>query len=485
MPGVTTIAVEPSPNSQARVDEGQVTTLVIAWSADEPNRIGEVAVIPDEGSEQVLGRGDDDVGLPRLRFFRQRPGAVLSTPPLTGAGLSRKQLLVRPAAGGIDIESVGLSDLRVNGVSCARTTIGHGDTIHLYRQLVLLCVRRAPLIPGPRHFPREAWGEFGDADAHGMVGESPTAWLLRERLAFVAHAGTHTLLTGESGTGKELAARAVHAMSSRASTTFVARNAATLPTGLIDAELFGNVKNYPNAGMPERPGLIGRADSGMLFLDEIAELPQEMQAHLLRVLDAGGEYQRLGDAATRRSSFVLVGATNRDPSALKHDLLARLTSRVEIAPLAERREDVPLLVRHLVMTAAARNPRVASRFVGRDAKGRAFAKTSPSFVEEIVGRELAGNTRELDAVLWQAMGEAYGDEMMLPPQNARRTKPSAPSARDESHTPRAAEPTKGEIEVALAESAGSVVRAAEKLGVTTRYALYRLMKKHGIDGRSE
>ena len=139
-----------------------------------------------------------------------------------------------------------------------------------------------------------------------------------------------SLLLGESGTGKELAARAVHQLSQRGRQQFVARNAATLPAGLIDAELFGNAKNYPNPGMPERRGLIGEADGGSLFLDEIGELPVELQAHLLRVLDGDGEYQRLGEGVARRSNFRLIAATNRDPSTLKHDLAARFTARIEL-----------------------------------------------------------------------------------------------------------------------------------------------------------
>src|SRR5262249_51707936 len=202
--------------------------------------------------------------------------------------------------------------------------VGPGDTLELGRQMVFLCVRRPAWITGA---PPAEEHSFGDADAHGIVGESPVIWQLRERIAFVGPRSGHALIHGESGTGKELVARALHACSLRTGRPLVARNAATIPEGLVDAELFGNVRNYPNAGMPGRPGLIGEADGGTLFLDELAELPVSLHAHLLRVLD-GGEYTRLGEARPRRSDFRLIGATNRPESALKHDVLARLTFRI-------------------------------------------------------------------------------------------------------------------------------------------------------------
>src|SRR5262249_46286359 len=151
---------------------------------------------------------------------------------------------------------------------------------------------------------------FGRADADGFVGESPAAWDLRDRLAFIGPQAGHVLLVGESGVGKELAARALHARSRRSRRPLVSRNAATLPEALIDAELFGHARDYPNAGMPERAGLVGEADGGTLFLDEIGELPEARQAHLLRLLD-GGEYQRLGDPRVRRADVRFIAATNR------------------------------------------------------------------------------------------------------------------------------------------------------------------------------
>ena len=101
---------------------------------------------------------------------------------------------------------------------------------------------------------------FGAVDAHGFVGESAATWALRESLAFAARSREHVLILGESDSGKELSARAIHTLSSRAARTMVSRNAATLPGALVDAELFGNAKNYPNPGMAERAGLLGAAD---------------------------------------------------------------------------------------------------------------------------------------------------------------------------------------------------------------------------------
>ena len=288
----------------------EVTAFVIAWSSAEPERIGEVAIIPDFGTAQELGRGPGEAGDARLRFFRQRPASMIEGPSLVSPGLSRQQLLVIPMQGGARIERVGQCVLEVNGQRVDSAEVVPGDVIVLKRELVLFCTRRPAYVPPPRLFPATSWGAFGDVDAVGILGESPHVWRLRESIAFAAKADTHVMLLGESGTGKELAAHAIHKLSSRDARTFVARNAATLPSGLIDAELFGNAKNYPNPGMADRPGLIGEADGGSLFLDEIGELPVELQSHLLRVLDSDGEYQRLGEGTTRRSRLRIIAATN-------------------------------------------------------------------------------------------------------------------------------------------------------------------------------
>jgi two-component system nitrogen regulation response regulator GlnG/two-component system response regulator HydG len=486
MRGNTTLSVKSDSLADVMDGTGDVGALVIAWSAEQPWRVGEVAVLL-EGRAEVLGRGEGESNEPRVLFSRQRPGLVEAGPPLAGAGLSRRQVLVTASGDGAAVARIGQCEMRVNGAPCDRATLREGDTLYLRRQVLFLFTRRPPLLPKGRHLPRAAWGRFGEPDAHGILGESPATWTLREQLAFTAQSGTHVLITGASGTGKELAARAIHAMSSRSSRPFVPRNAATLPPTLIDAELFGSARNYPNAGMPERPGLIGQADGGTLFLDEVGELPTEPQAHLLRVLDAGGEYQRLGDAAIRRSDFRLIAATNRGASSLKHDLRARLASAVHVSPLSSRREDIPLLARHLVLAAARRSPAVAARFVGGEPGGEAYARLTPGLVDALLRRDYETHTREIEAALWKAMGEATDDELRMPREwlQAQPSSPPQLAPRNESEAPAPGPgrpPTEGEIRAALDAAGGRIADAARALGLSSRFALYRLMRKYGIQG---
>ncbi len=230
--------------------------------------------------------------------------------------------------------------------------------------------------------------------------------------------------------------------------------------------------------MPERAGLIGEANGGTLFLDEIAELAHELQAHLLRVLDARGEYQRLGDPATRRSDFRLIGATNRDESALKHDVLARLTLRARLPTLDQRRDDIPLLAQHLLFLAAKKSPGLVQRFLGDD-DGRPFARMDPALVDHLLHRSFGANMRELDGILWRAMAGSPGDSVALTDEVAAEVvAPSAPARAP-------GELTAAEVRACVEQEKGNLERAAKQLGLKNRFALYRLMKKLAIDAGGE
>jgi two-component system nitrogen regulation response regulator GlnG/two-component system response regulator HydG len=450
--------------------------------------VGELALLGDlePGAFWVLGRdAADDPAPRRVRFVRQRPSGTTDGGPLIGHALSRRQLKLERRLDGIQIENQGSAKLFVNGAPCETARIAPGDVVELRGHYAfLVAMRTAMLITAHDHSAHA----FGEPDAQGILGESEAAWRLRESLAFAAKATPHVLLRGESGTGKELGARCVHALSPRSSKPFVARNAATMPAGLLDAELFGNVKNYPNHGMPERTGLVGEAHGGVLFLDEIAELPAEMQAHLLRVLDAAGEYHRLGEAKARHADVRLIGATNRAVSAIKSDLLARLTLVIELPSLEERREDIPLLARHLVLRAARTNPEIAERFVHRGGNYDEV-RFAPSLIIALLRSSYPANVRELDKVLWQCMAVSVEGTLRLPKH--MRARPAPQPAVPETET--------GDVEVeqllagltrdqlspeVVRESLqkhGSVRKAAKALGVN-RWALDRLVKKFGIRG---
>jgi two-component system nitrogen regulation response regulator GlnG/two-component system response regulator HydG len=409
-------------------DAASVLALVVLWSRHEPARLGEVLLLDllgvAPGEPWIFGRGEAEPGERRLALVRQRPGSNEAAGPLSSPRISRTQLLLhRDEHGAIEVESAGRCPLEIDGRACDRATLARGALVELKNELLLLCVERPPRLPAllaPRAFP------FGEADAHGMIGESPALWQLRASIAAAARRSAHVLVQGPSGAGKELVARALHAESARAGKPLCARNAATIPEGLVDAELFGNARNYPNPGTPERPGLIGEADGGVLFLDEIAELPARLQAHLLRVLD-DGEYHRLGEASARRSDFRLIGATNRPESALKHDVLARLKIRLCAPGLDERPEDIPLLAAALLRRHARADPAIAERFFP-DASPDACPRFAPALVSALVKHAYTTHLRELEALLIAATTESRGRYLELGEGVRARLAASAPAA---------------------------------------------------------
>jgi len=480
MSGAVTVE-DAQPWESPRSPDAQQLHLVIAWSLEQPGRVGESAAIT---GPTMLGRGEPEPaqGASVARFVRWRPHATTSTPPLGDSRISRSQLSLRPRSdGSLDLENVGRCKLFVNGEAASAATLRPGDTITLRNALVLLVVRRdARAVPrGDAAPPAFA---FAGPDRHGIVGESAAAWQLRAELAFAAATDHHVLLRGASGVGKELAARALHALSSRAGRPLIARNAATLPEGLVDAELFGTARNYPNVGSPERVGLIGEADGSFLFLDEIGELAPALQAHLLRVLDRGGEYQRLGESRLRRSDLRLIGATNRDLAALKHDFAARFTSRIELPGLAARREDIPLLLRTILRRAAAHSPAVADRFfLPARADEEREPRVDPWLVEGLLRHRFTLHTRELERLVWRAIATSTAEFVGLTPEVRAELKLADDAAPEPTRAVVAHDaPGRDEIVAALAAASGRAVVAAEKLGLRNRFVLYRLMKKLGI-----
>jgi formate hydrogenlyase transcriptional activator len=193
-----------------------------------------------------------------------------------------------------------------------------------------------------------------------IVGESPALGRVLEQVKTVAPSTANVLILGETGTGKELIARAIHRLSTRANSTFVKINCAAIPTGLLESELFGHEKGAFTGAVSQKIGRLELADKGTLFLDEVGEIPLELQPKLLRALQ-DQEFERLGGTRTIKVNVRILAATNRDLSGAvaRHEFRSDLYYRLHVFPirlpaLRERQQDIPLLVTHFVQKFARR-----------------------------------------------------------------------------------------------------------------------------------
>src|SRR5215510_9830811 len=240
-----------------------------------------------------------------------------------------------------------------------------------------------------------------------IIGESRALKLLLKEVQTVAATDSTVLILGETGSGKELIARALHNRSNRRERTFVKLNCAAIPTGLLESELFGHEKGAFTGAIATKIGRFELADCGTIFLDEVGEIPLELQVKLLRVLQEQ-EFERLGSSRTLRTDARLIAATNRDLGALVHeqkfraDLFYRLNVfPIQVPPLHERPEDIPLLVRHFVEHYARR--------MKRD------IQTIPSETMETLTRyRWPGNVRELQNLIERAVILSPGPVLRVP-----------------------------------------------------------------------
>jgi formate hydrogenlyase transcriptional activator len=240
-----------------------------------------------------------------------------------------------------------------------------------------------------------------------IIGDSPAIRRALAQVELVAPAGTTVLILGETGTGKEVIARAVHNLSPRKERTFVKVNCAAIPSGLLEAELFGHERGAFTGAINQKIGRFELADRGTLFLDEIGDIPLELQPKLLRVLQEQ-EFERLGSNRTQRVDVRVVAATNRDLSRLvadrefRSDLYYRLNVfPIQIPPLRERREDVPLLVRYFVQNFSRRLNKTVE-YVPAEA------------MDALVNYAWPGNIRELENLIERAVLLSPGKELRVP-----------------------------------------------------------------------
>jgi formate hydrogenlyase transcriptional activator len=251
-----------------------------------------------------------------------------------------------------------------------------------------------------------------------IVGHSDVLTRVLAQLEIVARTDSTVLIYGETGTGKELIARAIHNLSSRKSNAFVKLNCAAIPTGLLESELFGHEKGAFTGAIAPRIGRFELANRGTVFLDEIGDIPLELQPKLLRVLQER-EFERLGSTRTQRTDARLIAATNRDLASMvekqefRSDLYYRLdVFPVRVPPLRERREDIPLLVRHFVQQFSRRMNRTV--------------ETIPSETMTMLVRyDWPGNIRELQNVIERAVIVSTGPVLKVPLDHLKTRVPSA------------------------------------------------------------
>jgi formate hydrogenlyase transcriptional activator len=316
-----------------------------------------------------------------------------------------------------------------------------------------------------------------------IVGNSELLRRVLREVETVAPADSTVLIYGETGTGKELIARAVHNLSSRKSNPFVRLNCAAIPKDLIESELFGHEKGAFTGAIIQRVGRFELANRGTIFLDEIGDIPLELQPKLLRVLQER-EFERLGSSRTLRTDARLIAATNRDLKTMveeqrfRSDLYYRLNVfPIRVPSLRERKEDIPLLVRHFVQEFSRRNDRVID--------------TIPSeTMQALVRYHWPGNIRELQNVIERAVIISRGPVLNvglteLAPDMASTSTPVVPTAKSAVHESlqnMLQETERNQILRALEEANGVVAGpngAAARLGVK-RTTLQIKMQRLGI-----
>ncbi len=305
-----------------------------------------------------------------------------------------------------------------------------------------------------------------------IVSKNPAMRTILERLPLFAASASTVVIEGASGTGKELVARALHNLGPRAKKPFISVNCAALPENLLESELFGYVRGAFTDAKKDKPGRFALADGGTLFLDEIGDLPPAMQVKILRVLQER-EFEPLGGIRPVKVDVRIIAATNRDlekevaEGRFREDLFYRLNViRIRMPKLADRREDIPLLVDHFIRRFNA-------------LQGRNILRASRRALAALMAAPFFGNVRELENAIEHAFVICRGDTIRLahlpavfqPEDALSETIPPAEDALQAAEADILAK--------TLARHNGNRRRTAEALGIS-RNTLWRKMKRHGL-----
>jgi DNA-binding NtrC family response regulator len=304
-----------------------------------------------------------------------------------------------------------------------------------------------------------------------LIGSSPAMQRVKEIIGKVAVADSPVLIEGESGTGKELVAAAIHRLSARARGPFIPVNCSAIPRDLLESEFFGHVRGAFSGAVADTLGLFRGANEGTIFLDEIAELPPELQVKLLRVLQEM-QVRPVGSTKAFPVDVRVIAATNRNLEAemtsgrFRQDLYYRLNViRINLPPLRERREDIPALVNHFIR-------RFNKRF-RRDVRG-----ITPDALNALAAYDYPGNVRELENLIERAFAMGAREQITLADLPSLTARPEVTPSVATKTIPTLAEVEKELILRALAVFNNDKEEAARALGISRR-TIYRRLKEYG------
>ncbi len=312
-----------------------------------------------------------------------------------------------------------------------------------------------------------------NSESTGLIGESRIIHDILAMISKVAPTSSNVLITGESGVGKEVVARTLHLQSPRKDKVFLPVNCSAIPETLLESQLFGYVKGAFTGAANSQEGLFQRAQGGTIFLDEIGEMPLSLQPKILRVIE-DKEVLPIGSTHPSKLNVRIIAATNRElqmevaDGRFREDLFYRFNViNIRVPPLRERREDIPLLVEHLINR---HNAEMKKTYKGM----------ANSALRLLMSLPWKGNVRELDNVLELAMILGNG-EWITPAELRQCTLPAEESNIESPNNLRTAVQSyeKSHIENVLKESAGDKTRAAQLLGVS-RSSLYRKLESLDI-----
>ena len=450
---------------------------------DEPSHRDSLRRIFERAGHEVLVADDGEAA---LELLRQDTVHVVLTdlvmPRMDGQALLKAARTLQPETNVIVMTAYGTVE---NAVAAMREGAYDFITKPTKRGEVLAVIGRAlerqALLEENRALRARIAAVEGDASFVGLVGGSEKMRTVVDTLRQVAPSAATVLLLGESGTGKELVARAIHALSPRASRPFVAVNSAALPESILEAELFGTEKGAYTGALERRAGRFERADGGTLFLDEVGDLPLAMQPKLLRALQEG-EIERLGGTSAVKVDVRVVAATHVDlrervkQGLFREDLYYRLdVITVRLPPLREREGDIPLLAAHFLKKLTLRH-------------GKRVQGFEPRALEALSSWGFPGNVRELENAVERAVVLCPGDTLRLadlpaPIQEAAALG-GAPAGDGHTLTFRVGQTMeqieRAAIDATLRHTGGDKQLSAKLLGISLR-TLYRRLGERSPD----